>query len=331
MRAPLAAVVPLFLPLIASFPVLANDSSAELSVGGLVLARSNDVALQSEHLTISPDAISVRYQFVNETERPVTLTVAFVLPDIDLSLEDIYSIPYSDGVNLLEFQTKVAGKLVNFTTHQRAFLGDKDVSDSLRSVGLAVLPVGAEHNPISDLPETKRSQLVQQGLLLENGSDDLGRPRYEPAWTIKTAALRTQTFEPKRPVVVEHSYRPGLGRSLDTVLRKALRQDTATAPQVNRYRKDYCIGDEFLAKVDKLAESAASKLQEQRISYVLKTGANWAGPIKNFKLTVDKRNPNRLVSFCADHIKVISPTVVEFTASDFTPDKDLKILILGRF
>jgi hypothetical protein len=38
-----------------------------------------------------------------------------------------------------------------------------------------------------------------------------------------------------------------------------------------------------------------------------------------------------LVSFCAEGIKVVSPTVVEFTADDFIPDKDMKILILGRF
>ena len=329
-----AAAGPLLVSVFAGFAALANDSSAELSAGGLIFTRSNEVALQSEHLTISPDNIIVRYQFVNESERPITLTIAFALPDIDLSTEDIYSIPYGDGVNFLGFKTKIAGKLVNFTTHQRAFLGDKDVSDVLRSAGVPLLPAGPEYGKINDLPEPARKQLIQQGLLKENGRDDLGRPRYEAAWTVRTAALRTQTFEPKRPVVVEHRYRPGLGISFDTVLRKGLRHDAAVTAEVQRYRRDYCIGDEFLANVDKLAEGAAAhkaKLQEQRISYVLKTGANWAGPIKHFKLTVDKKNPDRLVSFCADNIKVVSPTAVEFTATDFTPDKDLKILILGRF
>ena len=330
----LAAAVPLFLSVFVGFAALANDSSAELSAGGLVFTRSNEVAVQSEHLTISPDTISVRYQFVNESDRPLTLTIAFALPDIDLSTEDIYSIPYGNGTNFLGFQTRVAGKLVSFTTHQRAFLGNEDVSDVLHRAGVPLLPAGPEYGKINDLPEPARKQLIQQGLLKENGSDDLGRPRYEAAWTVRTAALRTQTFEPKHPVVVEHRYRPGIGRSFDTVLRKGLRRDAAVTAEVQRYREDYCIGDEFLAKVDRLAEGAAAHkatLQEQRISYVLKTGANWAGPIKNFKLTVDKKNPDRLVSFCADHIKIVSPTAVEFTATDFTPDKDLKVLILGIF
>jgi hypothetical protein len=135
-------------------------------------------------------------------------------------------------------------------------------------------------------------------------------------------------------VTVEHRYHPGVGISFDTVLRKGLRQNKAMTAEVARYRKEYCIGDDFLAALDKLAgegEANAAKLQERRISYVLKTGANWAGPIKDFKLTVDKQKADRLISFCANDITTISPTLVGFTAKDFTPDKDLKILIVGRF
>ena len=69
---------------------------------------------------------------------------------------------------------------------------------------------------------------------------------------------------------------------------------------------------------------------ERRISYVLKTGANWAGPIKAFHLVVDKGQADRIVSFCGDGVKKISPTVFEVRASDFTPTHDLNILILGR-
>ena len=334
MRQLFTATIALFLSLSAGSVALANDSSAELSSGGLAFTRSNEVALQSERLRISPDAISVRYEFVNQTSKPVTLTIAFALPDIDLSVHDAYSIPYGDRENFLGFKTRIGGKPADFSMHQSAVLGHKDVSDVLRGAGVPLLPAGPEQDPISNLPEPARQRLVQQNLLQENGSDDLGRPRYAAAWTVKTAAVRTQTFEPNRSVIVEHRYRPSLGTSLDTILRKGLRQDKNLASEVERYRKDYCISDDFLAKVDKLADNAAvhhAKLQERRISYVLKTGANWAGPIKNFKLTVDKERGDRLVSFCAEGIKVVSPTVVEFTADDFIPDKDMKILILGRF
>jgi len=326
------ALIPLFLA--AGSLCLANDSAAELSVGGLVFTRSDEVSLESESLRISPDVVAVRYQFLNQTQKPVTLTIAFPLPDIDLLEGENYSIPNNDPTNFLGFKTKVDGKPVNFSIHQRAFLGTKDISAALQGLGVPLLPIGPEQSRLSDLPEATREKLIQQGLLLPNGTDDQGRQLYEGAWTVKTAAVRQQTFEPNRAAIVEHRYHTSLGMSFDTVLRKGLRENKAMAAEIERYRKEYCVGDAFLAGLDGLAgagEANKLKLQERRISYVLKTGANWAGPIKDFKLTVDKQKPDRLISFCAKPIKVISPTLVEFTAKDFTPDKDLKILILGRF
>jgi hypothetical protein len=312
----------------------ANDSSAELSVGGLVFTQSSDVALQSEDLSISLDLVVVRYRFQNQAPKPVTLTVAFPLPDIDLSEGESYAIPANDASNFLGFETKVDGKPINFTIRQTASLGTKDISAALRSAGVPLLPIGAQQTRLSDLPQATRDQLIKQGLLLQNGTDDQGRQLYEGAWTVKTAAVRQQTFAADRPVMVEHRYRASVGMSFDTVLRKGLRQNKAMAAEVERYRKQYCITDAFLAALDKLGgsgEANTAKLQERRISYILTTGANWAGPIKDFKLTVDKQKADRLVSFCADQIKAISPTAVQVTAKDFTPDKDLKILIVGRF
>jgi hypothetical protein len=315
-------------------PSLANDSSAELSVGGLVFTRSDDVSLESEDLAITPDVVTVRYRFLNQSPKPVTLTVAFPVPDLDLSEGDNLAIPSNNSTNFLGFETKVDGKPIDFTIRQSAVLGTKDVSAALKKAGVPLLPIGPQQARLSDLPDQTREQLMGQGLLLQNGNDERGKPLYEAAWTVKTAAVRQQTFAPNHPVLVEHRYHTSLGISFDTVLRRGLRQNRALAAEIERYRKDYCVSDAFLVSLDKLAgagEANAAKVQERRISYVLKTGANWAGPIKDFRLTVDKQKPDRLVSFCADHIKAISPTVVEFTAKDFTPDKDLKILIVGRF
>jgi hypothetical protein len=72
-------------------------------------------------------------------------------------------------------------------------------------------------------------------------------------------------------------------------------------------------------------------LQERRINYVLKTGANWAGPIRSFKLTIDPGASDRLVSFCPGHLQPTLKNSLEYTAKDFTPNSDLKILIIGRF
>jgi hypothetical protein len=150
---------------------------------------------------------------------------------------------------------------------------------------------------------------------------------------LKTSFVRQQTFPPGKPVTVEHRYRTSVGVSFDSVLRQGLRQKKAMEAEVRRYKTNYCIADDFLKSIDRLAgadEANKNGIVERRISYVLKTGANWAGPIKDFHLVVDKGQPDRIVSFCGDGVKKISPTAFELRATDFTPARDLNIIIVGR-
>jgi hypothetical protein len=63
------------------------------------------------------------------------------------------------------------------------------------------------------------------------------------------------------------------------------------------------------------------------VSYILTTANNWARPIGDFRLVVDKGSPDALVSFCGTDVKKISPTQFEMRAKDFTPEQELEILI----
>jgi len=311
----------------------ANDSSAELAVGGLVFTKNSDVSIESEDLTITPDTVTVRYVFLNQSANPVTLTIAFPLPDIDLADGANVAFPTGDPVNFVGFSTKVDGKPINFTINQRAILNNKDITQALRAMGIPILPIGAQQLRITELPQPVRARAIAEGMILESGTNDKGEPLYEPTWTLKTSVVRQQTFAPGKPVTVEHRYRTSVGMSFDSVLRQGLRQNKALEADVSRYKTNYCIPDDFLKSLDKLAgaeEANKVKIQERRISYVLKTGANWAGPIKDFHLVVDKGQPDRLVSFCGDGVKKISPTAFEVRAKDFTPAQDLNIIILGR-
>jgi hypothetical protein len=312
---------------------LANDSSAELAVGGLVFTKNADVSIESEDLTVTLDAVTVRYVFLNRSASPVTLTVAFPLPDIDLADGANVAFPAGDPLNFVGFSTKVDGKPANFTVNQRAFLDNKDVTALLRDMGIPALPIGAQQLKINELPQQTRDRAVAQRLLLQSGTNDRGDPLYEATWTLKTSVVRQQTFPPGKPVSVEHRYRTSVGMSFDSVLRQGLRQKKALESEVQRYKANYCIPEDFLKSIDKLAgadEANKAKILERRISYVLKTGANWAGPIKNFRLVVDKGQPDRIVSFCGDGVKKISATAFELRATDFTPTQDLNIIILGR-
>ena len=314
----------------AAFP---NDSAAELSIGGLRFTRTSEITIDSEELRISMDRVNVRYQFNNISGKPVTLTVAFPLPDIDLSEAENIALPSNDPVNFVDFETKIDGVPAKFSINQRALVGDKDVTSILSRLKLPLLPIGSREVRLQDLPASTRDELVSGGLLLPAGTSDSGRPNYSFGWIVKTSAVRQQTFPLDHSVTVEHRYRPSVGSSFDTILRKPLRQNKALAGEVARYRTEFCVSDSFLAAVDKLAGVNPNKsaIQERRISYVLNTGANWAAPIKNFKLTIDPGAADRLVSFCNGGLKATAPNTLEFTATDFKPNADLKILFVGRF
>jgi len=221
-----------------------------------------------------------------------------------------------------------------FQIDQRAMVGDKDVTAQLDQFKLPLLPIGSREIRVANLPEATRTKLADQGLLMPVRTDDKGHQQYAVAWVAKTSAVRQQTFPPERGVIVEHQYRPSVGTSSDTVLRRILRSNKSLSPEVERYRKDYCVSDAFLAHLDERAGNGplnAPMIQERRINYVLKTGANWAGPIRSFKLTIDPGAGDRLVSFCPGRLKPTAPNALEFAAKDFTPEGDLKILIVGRF
>ena len=53
---------------------------------------------------------------------------------------------------------------------------------------------------------------------------------------------------------------------------------------------------------------------------------NWAKPIENFKLTIE-RDPKELVSFCwKGKVSKISPTQFQMVEKNFVPKQDLDII-----
>ena len=309
------------------------DSTAELSVGGLVVARNADISIESEELTITIDEVRIRYRFLNQGANPVTATLAFPLPDIDLSEADNYAIPSTDPVNFLDFKTSIDGKPVTFNISQRAFLGDKDISARIKTAGLPMLPIGTRQDSVAQLPKEAKDRLIDEGLLIPAGTDAKGQQLHAGSWTVKTSAVRQQTFPVGKPVVIEHRYRTSMGVSFDTILRKGLRENAAMAAEVSRYRTAYCVADDLLRGIDRIAgdaEGNVAGLRERRIVHLLKGATNAPIPIKDLKIVVDKGKPDRLVSFCLDNVTKISPTAFEIRMKDFTPDRDLKILLIGK-
>ena len=310
-----AAYATLLAACLAYGPATANDTSAELAAGGLILTKNDTIIMASEDLYISPSAVRVRYSFVNTSPRDVTLRVAFPMPDIGGPgfFQSDVSIPVDDPANILGFTTKVDGAPVRASVEQKALVAETDHAAWLRAnhIPLAVHQGGVQE-AFKHLPPAKQQEAVKLGLF----DDDL-----EPVWVLRTTYHWLQTFPAGRPITVEHRYAPSVGATVGTGLGSNYSSDTA---------QKYCVDKALMTT---LARSAAKhdgspRYTESWIDYILVTGGNWKHPIGDFRLVVDKGAPQNLVSFCADGVKKISPTQFEVRKTNWRPEKDLSILFL---
>jgi Domain of unknown function (DUF4424) len=319
----------------AAVPALANDTTAELSTGGLIFVRNESVEMQSEELAISAKEISVRYRFVNKSDKDVTVLVAFPMPDVHVDGPDeVVTVPTEDPLNLLAFTTVVDGKPVATEVEQRAIAVGIDRTRLLRTLGIPLAPhLAAANEALDRLPLDKWEELLRIGLA-EVEEHDTGRGMIKhlaARWTLQTTYYWEQTFRANAETVIEHRYRPSVGGSAQTSLGSP---DQDKESWFDDYKGKYCLNAEFLAAVERERKAVNSKFggpfSEERIDYVLKTGANWSGPIKDFRLVVDKGAADSLVSFCGDDVKPLGETQVEVKKTDYTPDGNLSILILKK-
>jgi hypothetical protein len=316
-------------------PAFANDSTAELSTGGLIFVRNDNVEMRSEDLAISTKEIKVRYRFFNNADKDVTVLVAFPMPEIRIDDPDQnIAIPTEDPVNLLGFATTVNGQPVKTEVEQRVLAAGIDRTQLLKSLGVPLAPhLKATTDALDRVPQEKWDELTRIGLVeIDEFDAGKGMERHLAArWSLQTTFYWEQTFRSKAETVIEHRYRPSLGASVQTSL-----GDPAEAKEswYAEYRQKYCIDKNFYAALDRARRAAKSPsgapFSEERIEYILKTGANWSGPIQDFRLTVDKGDADALVSFCGEGVKKISPTQMEMRKTDYTPDGDLAVLILRK-
>lgn len=314
-------------------PALANDSSAEIGVGGLILTQDTDIEMRSEDLFIWKDEVVVKYRFFNTSGRDKTIRVAFPMPEMSFSESPLPALT-EDPVNLLGFATTVDGRAVSAEVEQKATLDGADVTARLRELNIPLAPhLQATWNALDALPANERDRLVADGLAFvqeyDQGDGKGMQAHLYPLWKLATTFHWEQTFPAGRELAVEHRYHPATGMSAGTSIESpwAQRDD----PDYRAYLERFCVDDQFLAGVRKRMkdENADSPpFWESRVAYILTTGGNWAKPIGHFRLVVDKGAAENLVSFCATGVRKISPTRFEVVRENWRPDRNLDILIL---
>lgn len=316
---------------LAAAPALANDTMAQLGTGGLVFVRSDAVSMDSEDLFISADEIRVDYAFTNTGAEDVDSVVAFPMPDIRGHIDEMAAIPVDSSDNFLGFSVEAEGRPIVPQLEQRAFSADLDVTDLLRAHGVPLFPYGAAvEAAVAALPQATRDDWVARGILYPEEYDDGGgwKKEWTPVWRLKSTYWWRMTFPAGRQVHVSHRYKPSVGATVATTF---LEDGKARGETYELYKARYCMDASFVRAVEAAAAKRPdlySPYYETWISYILRTGGNWASPIGRFRLTIDKGSTRNLVSFCGTGVRKIGPTTFEMTAEDFYPERDLDILIL---
>ncbi len=296
----------------------ANDSIAETLLGGLTLVKSDAISMDREDLYISRDRVEVKYRFTNTTAAPIDALVAFPLPVLPPGTEagEDEAVYWGDPRADLQFETKVDGKPLPLQIAEEAIFRGKDVSARLSALGIPLNRFSKRFEAaINALPGPERDKLVADKLIVEAGQD-----YWSALWELRTTVMRRQTFPAHKTVMVEHRYRPLAGGAVGPWANARLEDF------FGRVRGKYCIENDWLRSLKQRLRTANSS--QVFIGYVLKTGANWKDPIKDFHLVVDKGRADSLVSFCAEDVRKISPTRFEIRHKDFTPSRDLDVLIL---
>lgn len=314
-------------------PAGANDSTAELSTGGLILSRTDAVSMESEELFLSREKVTVDYVFRNGSDKDVDTIVAFPMPEISGSPYTIPSIPNDPSDNFLGFEVMQDGTAVKPSLEQRAFAAGIDVSADLKAQNIPFYPFGeAATDALAKLPADVAQDWVDRGMIVVDEYDDGSgwKSVRTPFWQLRSTYWWRTTFPAGKDVRVSHRYKPSVGGTVGLTFF----WDGKFQGQYDDYKKRYCMDSAFenaVRKASRQGSDAAPALFESRLAYVLTTGGNWAlGSIGKFKLTVDKGSPDSLVSFCGTNVRKVGPTTFEMTADEFYPEHDLDILFLDK-
>lgn len=293
---------------------LANDSTGYVGTGGIQYLKNAQIVMQSEDLFISKKLIKVDYVYNNLSKNDITETVLFPLPRID----NFFEADFAHTEQLLKsFKIIVDGKNIKPEMHVRTFIQKDekstliDTTDAFKQCGFSqtdMLNPWARNNDDYEYYQDKLRQCKQpqiQKILANFQKDDV------IPWSSQVIYSWKQTFKANVLTKIQHAYQPLVGGSV------ALYPD--------EYNQKFCMDAQFKQGLKK---ASAEHSPFSALSYILTTGANWAKPIENFKLTIE-RDKNELVSFCwKGNVEKISPTRFQMIKHNFIPKNDLDIIFV---
>ena len=278
----------------------ANDGFGGIGANGLEFAQNDKVAMKSEDLFISLKKIAVSYVFENTSDEDVTGEVIFPLPPVGLQnlKERDSNFPEDpDRKNLVNFTVEANGQNITPNIERRA---------------VRISPSANADDPAGG--EAAKIQRLVSAELLDVYNDLQGADRYSFNWGVSIRYHWNQTFPAGTQISIRHEYEnypPGGIWSWS---------HPATEDYQRKIAERYCI-DDSTSKALVRCKAA------YQIDYILRTANTWKGPVGKFKLTIDKGQPQNVLSLCADGVEKTGPTTFVVEKTDYTPPEDLSILI----
>ena len=349
------------------FAVLcANDTKVTVAAGGIVIENQEpDIEMVSENLEISSSKIKVTYGFFNHGPTK-KITVGFPLPNSPYNMDDMYpyvswdeaqiaykflygDLEFSHGVRygdhlplplgrladevngaIINFSVLVNGKEVKFQRHMRAYNPKgEDITDLLIKhripISSAYLRGFCEQPPMEFFQGLKETLKELKLLDLE------GRPN----WYLKTTYVWQQEFLANKITHVEHSYTPFCGsypidiKDFDDQKNiKINRNSSLNLDECTFDRQHY---DVFLKqwRQYKAENPKDGGVWMGEVRYILKTGANWRGPIKKFHLEIKPDHPGDLMVLEGNYpMKRLSNGTFVIDLENFKPTQDLRVCMV---
>jgi Domain of unknown function (DUF4424) len=332
----------------------ANSGWGGITATGLTFSETESVQLVEEDLVIGPDRISVDYVFRNITGQDVTGEVIFPLPPIGVEQIGDYGTLYDvrNKDNMVEFSVAVDGAPQAVRIDRMAVIEPEDAASSpaqsydnpgrdvtsiIKRYGLQLqFDEAAFRSAFRDMSPQDRASADSEGIinLWEDGE------HATPLWSIVLRYHWTQTFAAGQDVSVHIEYENrsagGLFGWLDPPeanltdpemkpLGDLFCIDTQTSKDIYALLKDFPDGEMPYNRIDGRVSTLAFG-GAQFTFFILRTANTWAGPIGRFRLTVDKGDPETMVSLCLEDLKQTSSTTYVFERENYVPDQDLAIL-----
>jgi hypothetical protein len=297
-------------------PLLAEDEGRGIGYAATGPIFDLPAGMSVERLEVHISLYSVRLAYVFKSQTRQMVHFSFAMPDmpVDASPDAVGITAGGEAAglaadtrpaNYLNLAVRVNDRPLVLAGHGRALFDGQDVTRQLLDARVPLLYDLDGDAPWRRLSPEVRAMLEANGLLQLDAA----------LWSYQASLEWDQSFEPGE-THVEVSYAPVFKYWSDITVDHF----PEIAPGGSATRT-YCIDDAL-----RRAFFRNPFVDLYTVTHLAAPSGGWHGPVRLYQLTVDKGAAVNRVAFCPLAAKKVSPTTFEWTAKNFTPERQIGVL-----